>query len=146
MLVSSAKSTGGFILEIKSTAQNEPIKPMAPPINDSTKVSNKSCRISNPLPAPMASRTAISLRLSDACANSRLARFTHTTTSKSKHATAIRMVENPITPPRRKSPAQPGSTSFSCQPFVHFGPLFGQLRHHRVQVGFCRHGQQLRQA
>ena len=120
IFVSSAKSTGGLRLEIRSTAQNAPSSPRAPPMTDSVNVSSSSWRINNPRLAPIASRTAISFFRSAACASSRLARLTHTTRSN-RPATATRIVENPMTPPRRMSPAQPGSTSLSFRPSLIFG-------------------------
>ena len=48
-----------------------------PPAEASTRFSTTSCRSTRPRPAPMAARTATSLRRADARASCRLAMFTH---------------------------------------------------------------------
>ena len=67
--------------ESESVNRNASSSPATPPATDSTRLSLNSCRTRRPRLAPIASRTAISLRRSAARESSRLAMLAHAVSS-----------------------------------------------------------------
>ncbi len=110
-----------------------PANPAAPPINETSNASVKSCRKIRLRLEPSASRSAISLDRSAARAANKLPRFAHAA-SRINAANAISPARNARTGLAQHVSRQPRSRQLETHPIVILRIRLLQVRSNRVQI------------